>query len=100
MPRYRTGTVVKLREPLRRSRWHKHGRVRLRRGARGAVLDARRHWRKGRRYDVAFHRRRRSDKAVKSIPASKVKRRLSKQEWELLVIPALVLIGLAALRLG
>jgi hypothetical protein len=98
MPRYRTGTAVKLREPLRRSRWHKHGPTRVRRGARGEVLKAKRHWRKGRRYDVTFQRRRKAPEVVKSIPASKVQRRLTKVELQLLLVTALTLSAVAAQR--
>jgi hypothetical protein len=98
MSRYRTGTAVKLREPLRRSSWHKHGPVRVRRGARGEVLKTKRHWRKGRRYDVTFRRRRKAPKVVKSIPATKVQRRLTKVELQLLLVTALTLFAFAAQR--
>jgi hypothetical protein len=96
MSRYRTGTAVKLREPLRRSRWHKHGRVRLRRGARGRVNTSRRHWRKGLRYEVAFRQRRRPPQVVRSVSADKLVRLVSMRSAAWLVLAgALALVVLA-----
>lgn len=92
--RYRTGTAVRLREPLRRNRWHKHGPVRVRRGARGSVRSSSRHWRKGTRYEVAFRRRRKPPRVVRSVPAAKLARRLP---WTGLV---LVMLALALLALA
>ena len=98
MAKYGPGTPVRMREPLRRWWWDKHGPVRVRRGARGEVLKAKRHWRKGRRYDVTFRRRRKAPKVVKSIPASKLQRRLTKLELQLLLVAALTLSAFAAQR--
>jgi hypothetical protein len=95
MPRYSTGTPVRLREPLRRNRWHKHGPVRVRRGARGRVLTSSRHWRKGTRYNVAFRRWRRPEREVRSVPAAKLSRLLSGRHWMLLLAVVLALAVLA-----
>ena len=89
MARYRPGTAVKLREPLRRSRRHRHGPVRVKRGARGRVMTSNRHWRKGVRYDVSFKRWRRPNRVVRSVPAGKLARLLSRRGW------ALILLGVA-----
>jgi len=94
MGRYRAGTAVRLRQPLRRNRWHKHGPVRVRRGARGRVKGSSRHWRKGTRYEVAFVRWRRPPRVVRSVPAGKLARRLP---WEAIT---LVLVGLALLAVA
>lgn len=73
MRRFKPGSSVRLTEPVRRGRRHKHGPARLKRGVRGRVKGSHRHWRKGVLYDLQVQKGRGPEQIVRSVPANKLK---------------------------
>jgi hypothetical protein len=95
MRSFRRGDRVVLRTAVRRSRWHKYGRVRVRKGASGRVTQRHIKLLKAPRYDVEFRRGGRS-KSVRKLPAGSLRRPRSPLLVVLVVLVLLLIIGYLA----
>jgi hypothetical protein len=98
MARLKRGRKVVLLRRLTRGRRHDYGRVKLRRGSVGQVVERHDRLLRGARYDVRFDRKS-SGQVVRGVPASSLRARrrlrLSTIVW-LLIVVAIVYYALKA----